>query len=232
MSNLPQKGDPIIFLDIETLPCQRDDPLWLKLSGNVEKLRTETDEEFEARLESLYRNSALHAALGTVWMIGYAQGSQEPQIIASSGTPEEEKELLAQFLKIVADIQDPWWVGHNISGYDIPFMQVRALKHGLPQLARKLRQVRAKPWEQRILDTMEIWPRTGSDRTSWKDDSLRGFGRLDTVCSVLGIEQQTGVMGDSVYKAFLEGNAEAVRSHLYSDIDQVRQVFRKLWHIL
>jgi len=230
--DLPKKGDPILFMDAETLPCDKEDPLWVKLSGNMEPKPEESIEEFQGRIEETYKNLALTGPLGRVWMIGYAVGSKDPVICQGDGSKDAEKGVLEEFWEGVKDFDDPWWVGHNISGYDIPFLQVRALVHGMPYLARRLSRIKAKPWEARVLDTQKLFPRTGGDRQAYRDWGLRGLAKLDSICYLLGIDQQEGVMGRNVYQAWLDGDQAGVVSHLDYDVRQVRDVFKKLWPVL
>ena len=228
----PKKGDTIIFADVESLPCEKDNPLWLKLKNNIKRRDSESDEDYEARVESVRRDTALTGPLGRAWMIGFAVGKGDPVICQYDGSPEGEKALLEEFLGHIEEYDNPWWVGHNLLGYDVPFLQVRALHHGLPKLARKMSRLRQKPWESRVLDTQKLWPRTGGDRQAYRDWGLRGLGKLDTICSLLGIEQQTGVMGPNVYEAYLSGDQEGVAEHLKHDINQVREVLKRLWPVL
>ena len=227
--NAPKKGEPIFFLDVETLPAEETDPLWVQLSSELKLQKGETPEEFETRKKKIHYDTAMLSPLGRVWMIGYAERSSEPRILAGDGSIEAEVKLLRELNGILEKIDNPWFVGHNISGFDLPFLQVRALKHKLPFLARKLGRYTTKPWDQRVLDTQKIWPRTTADRSSWENGGLRGIARLDTICEVLGVPRQTGVMGPEVYNAYLARDVQGVKDHLYQDITQVREVFKLLW---
>ena len=211
----PCKGEPLVFFDIETLPCLPDDPLWLDLKTN----------------EADRKKTALLAPLGRVWMVGWAVGGGDPQISGGDGSPQAEKEVLERFWEEVKDIDNPWWVGYNVQGFDIPFLQVRALVHGMPALASKLSRVTTKPWDRRVLDLAQIWPRTGADKNAWRD-GIRGVGKLDTICQVLGIPQQTGVMGPGVADAWELGDHAGVEEHLRLDVLQVRDLFKRLWPLL
>jgi len=229
--DLPKKGEPIIFFDVESLPAEKDNPIWQKLAAVLDVVEDESPEDRAGRVEAARLRSALYGPLGRAWMIGFADRMGEPTILSSDGSVEGEKPLLEEFWGCVEGFDNPWWVGHNIIGYDIPFLQARSLHHGLPLLARKLGRARIKPWEQRVLDTRSLFPQTGAERMSWKE-GLRGLGKLDTICALLGIEQQEGVDGAGVYDAYLSGNQKGVEEHLYSDVCQVREVFRRIWPIL
>lgn len=218
--DLPKKGEPLVFFDVETLPAEENDPIWALLT---------VEEGFDR--EELRKRTALNAPLGRAWMIGMAIGADEPTIFEGDGSVEAEKPVLEAFWEAIKDLDDPWWIGHNIEGYDIPFLQVRSLHHEMPHLARKLGRQSTKPWERRTLDTMKLWPRTGGDRSSWRE-GLRGIGKLGTICAVLGIDRQDGVLGAQVYEAWLAGDREGVRKHLDLDIRQVRSVFKRLFPIL
>jgi uncharacterized protein YprB with RNaseH-like and TPR domain len=228
---IPQKGDPILFFDVETLPCEKDNALWKKVSSTVEREEDESEEQFADRLESLRRDTSLYGTLGRAWMIGVADRMEEPLILRSDGSVEMEKALLESLWAKVSQYENPWWVGHNVMKFDIPFLQVRALHHGMQPLARHLSRDRVKPWDARVLDTMQIWPRTGKERGAWRD-GLRSLAGLDSICHVLGIPLQEGVMGSEVYQCWLDGRHDEVAEHLDQDIRQVREVFRTLWHIL
>jgi len=228
---LPKKGQAVLFLDVETLPADPEDPMWKKRFEAVSQRSGESTEEFKERLNLIHHNSAMLPAFGRVWMIGYALGSNDPVILSGDGSLEDEERILRDFWAFLNTVPSPWYVGFNIVGFDIPFLQVRALHYGLSQLARKLNQWTTKPWSRRFIDLMQVWPRTGADKSAW-ESGLQGVGKLETVCHVLGVELQTGVMGQGVYNAYLNRDTKAVESHLYHDVRQVRNVFKLLFPIM
>ena len=240
----PKNGDIIIFMDVESLPCDEDDPLWIQLRDKMELRENETPEDFSARVAEAHHRTCLMGILGRPWMIGYAVGNKPPVVLRSEGTPESEKDLLSRFESDLNHIlmsttdkgssyrRKPWWIGHNIRGFDLPFLQARALHHGLLTLAQILGRLRLKPWEKRVLDTMDLWPRTGGERHAYRDTGMAGTGKLDTICAVLGIEQQQGLMGKDMYQAWLDGNQDGAAEHLDADVRQVRTVFKHLWPLL
>ena len=228
---MPKQGEPILFFDVESLPVEADDPRWQALAATIVAEDGESDEDLAARVEKLRLMTSLSGLFGRPWMIGFADRNAEPILCSGDGSPDSEIRVLQSFWEGVKDYHNPWWVGHNILHFDIPFIQVRALHHGMPELARKLDRSRKPPWEKRVLDTMKLWPRTGQDRNFWKD-GLRGMGGIDTICQFLGIEVDDGTTGADVYDAFLRGDQASVEKHLHADVLRVRGVFRHLWPIL
>jgi len=224
----PRDGDSIVFFDIETVQVPQNDPLWLRLSARIQRLPGESEEDFEERLGNIHRKTTLNPALGRVWMIGYAVNKGEPKVLLGDGSLGEEKRIVSEFLGFLKDTPRFWLAGHNILGFDIPFLQVRALHHGLGREAAVLGRVTEKPWERRAIDTMKLWPRTSNDRSAWRE-GLSGLGKLSTICHVLGIPLQEGVMGETIYDAFKAGDTGGAVKHVREDIEQIREVFRRLW---
>jgi len=219
MSTKPSRNDTVLYLDIETLPAEEEDTLWQHLAS-----KSDLTVEDQGKVR---RSTSLWPALGRTWMIGFAVGPGDPVLCWGDGSPSSEKLVLEEFWRHVQNYRNPWFVGHNIRRFDLPFLQVRALKAGMPALAKFLGSPLQKPWDKRVLDTQELWP-----------DSSRGYPKgfglkkLDTICRLLGLPVQDGVMGSGVYQAYLEGNAEGVYEHLYEDVIQVRDVFRVLYPAL
>lgn len=220
-----------VFLDVESLPAEKTSPLWQRLSSQIQPNPEESKQDFDSRVGKILKNTAMNPALGRVWMIGVAFRSETPVIFSGDGTPESEVHVLEELDGFLSNIQNPWLVGYNIESFDIPFLKVRCLHHGKPKIAAKLGRYSTKPWDAAIVDLMKVWPRTGADKSAW-ETGLKGLGKLDTVCEVLGIARQTGVMGPEVADAYERGDRAGVEEHLYYDIIQTRDVFRKLYPII
>ncbi len=78
-----------------------------------------------------------------------------------------EAELLKKFFELLNRFQqkksDGFLFGHNISKFDIPFLIKRGLKYNLkvPRILKN--NLMAKPWENGILDSLELWKFTGNE---------------------------------------------------------------------
>ena len=220
-----------VFLDVESLPAEKTSPLWERISSQITPKPGEAQEDFDSRLEGLRKNTAMNPALGRVWMIGVALRSEAPTLFSGDGTPEAEAQILRNLGDYLSKIPNHWLVGYNIESFDLPFLKVRCLHHKLPKVAARLGKYTTKPWEAAIIDLMKVWPRTGADKSSW-ETGLKGLGKLDTVCEVLGITRQTGVMGPEVADAYERGDRAGVEEHLRLDIIQTRELFRALYAII
>lgn len=83
---------------------------------------------------------------------------------------QDEKTLLRNFSDILNSIpeviENPYVCGHNITGYDIPFLIKRFLKHKIfiPSILKN--HLTVKPWESKIIDTVDLWKFNGSDYMS------------------------------------------------------------------
>jgi len=93
----------------------------------------------------------------------------------------EESTILERFFKIMNDFkkkkQDGFLCGHNISGYHIPTLIKRGLKHKFKIPHSIKNNLMAKPWENAIIDTIDLWKFTGNEYVS-----------LDAISHFLDIE--------------------------------------------
>lgn len=218
----PREGDIVVYFDIETIPGPAPMP-----DAVVEHLiRTgKAATEQEAR-----DYGALLPMFGSVLSIGWAWDDLAVSaIIGDPMGPDAEGDLLRQFLRVLAEAhraamerKSLWWlVGHNIEGFDVPYLKVRALKHGLPALCRALGPARQKPWEPRVIDTMQLWP-GGRER-------IPGVSGLQSIAAFLGLPTQDGgIMGGGIADAYRAGDRDAIIHHQISDINVLRGVYGRL----
>lgn len=109
-------------------------------------------------------------------------------------------------------------IGHNIKGFDIPFMAKRYLAHRL-QLPRALQMAGKKPWEIPHVDTMELLKFGG-----WANMSLESSALL------LGLPSpKQDLCGAKVADALKEGRLdEVVQYCLDGDCRTTLEIYRTL----
>ena len=238
-----QKSEPQLprayTLDIETisLPEFRDrvGPQLERLSrlGNMRLEQQQRYlEDIAAEEERCYALGSLSAASGRVLCIalhvGAIPGLEFPGLgpeasehvfgIDRYGYEEDEKKGLQDFLNFMKNF-DPdcdELVGHNIIGFDLPFIFQRCLAHSL----------RARPFvnlsdytPRGVFDTMHRW---------WL--GAKRFVSLDDIAWALGIESSktSEVEGSKVFDLYQEGKLGLIREYNLNDVRVTRKVYERM----
>lgn len=218
----------IVHLDIETLPPDVTDPLWIR-SYDRAVARAESRGEDAPDVWVHRTAGALDPALGRICTICVAlDDDSEPVLIdgtdegAAFGTLDAERRMLRLLNGGLALVGGSIvWHGHNVAHFDAPFIQFRAMVHGSRgALINRFGRLDRKPWEGPFLDTKDLTPSTG-----------RGAA-LDAIVGALGIAQQDGAMGGDVYAAYLRGDFGSIRHHNVEDVRQCRALSRILRNIM
>jgi len=183
--------------------------------------------EAVAKVEECWRKSSLDGALGQIVCIGYAFDDGKPFSFFDERdylTLKAESRILREFyqsLEIVPEGERHLvcWVGHNILDFDLRFLFQRSVIHGI----RPPRWIPfdAKPWGDRVYDTMLAWA------------GPRGRIGQDKVCRVLGIESKGSELGDEidgskVWDFIKAGRIGDVATYNGGDVHRARELHRRL----
>lgn len=194
-----------VFLDIETGPGP--DEVW---------------EAYARRRDAVTRELApLSPTLGTVIAIGYAIDDGPIVILDAFDRAQEFDALRALGVALHGLKRNYVLVGHNAKGFDIPFLQARMVIRGLARAVPLLGKPGSKPWELPVEDTFDLFPHPSGSGTP-------GARSLQVICAALGIPAQSGPLGGDMAACLASGDLDAIRSHLRADVDQVREVYRRL----
>jgi 3'-5' exonuclease len=200
-----------IFLDIETLPPDKEDPLIRDRAAQC------PDEEF--------RKMALNGAYGRLLCIGLVV-EQDGQIIhrgvygrdrATLRFHLDEARILRSFWNLVRNFnqQRDLFVGFNILDFDLLFLCQRSvIKQIKPSIDICFARFRSQP----IYDVM--W-----EFTHWR------YGiSLDNLAKALGLEssKQDGIEGGRVYDYFLEGRHQEIANYCLRDVDLTRLIYYRM----
>ena len=189
-------------------------------------------EDIAAEEERCYALGALSAASGRILSIalhvGAMPGLEFPGLgpqssehvfgIDKYGYEEDEKEALQDFLNFMKDF-DPECdelVGHNILGFDLPFIFQRCLAHSLT--ARPF--VNLSDYNVRgVFDTMHRW---------WLGS--RRFVSLDDIAWALGIESSktSEVEGSKVFDLYQAGKLDLIREYNLNDVRVTRKIYERM----
>lgn len=184
MNNSFQVYD-LLLIDIETVPQAVDfselsPENQLLFAGKISKTMPETitpEESYKMRAGILAEFGKI-ICISTAYF--YRDENNRPCLKMKSIYGDDEKELLTNFLQLLEKFQKHnsgfVFAGHNVKEFDIPYICRRLLINQL-SLPGCLQIHGAKPWEIRMLDTLQ-W---------WRFGDYKHYTSLHLLASVLGI---------------------------------------------
>ena len=179
----------VVAFDIETGPLPEDQirkvaPAFkdsevktgnLGLEKQLEKIALEKSKH----LSKIVSSAPLNAEYGQVLAIGIL-GDKGPDIITG-----DEQEMLCEFWgKATVDFQEGLsiWVGHNILGFDLPFLLRRSIIVGVSVPSFLRPKLGGRYWPDFWIDTMDVW----------KAGDYRATISLDRFCKASGLSGKNG----------------------------------------
>lgn len=184
----------------------------------VERFR---DEKLEETAQATLAKTSFDGALGQVAVIGFAVDDQPAVALSAYDlSMNAEIDLLRRFFAEISELyapalmRNPVFVGHNIAGFDLPFIYKRAVVLGVKPPA--FIPFGAAPWSDHIFDTMTRW------------DSRNNVS-LDKLCKALGIQGKTdGLCGADVWPLIQQGQIQAVADYCVDDVNATRNAYRRM----
>lgn len=217
-----------LYIDIETIPTARSDvreyiAATIKPPATMSKPETIAKWVAESKadaIEEAVSKTGLDGSFGRVCVIGWAHGDSPITAIHSA---DDEPRLLREFAGWLNGIQltdqySTCIVGHNVSAFDLRFLNQRFIVNGIKPPLVIQRAAQAKPWEaDKVFDTMVQWAGVGN-RIS-----------LDKLCLALEIESPKGDMDGSQVAAYVAaGRIAEVAAYCTRDIEATRAVHRRM----
>ncbi len=142
----------------------------------------------------------------------------------SLGDPEaDEAELVRRFFDGVERFS-PDLVSWNGSGFDLPVLHYRALRHGIDA---------SRYWETGDAEQSFRW-NNYLNRFHWRHldlmDVLSGYqararAPLDEIAVMLGFPGKLGMSGDQVWQQWLDGHLDRIRNYCETDVINTYLVF-------
>lgn len=237
-----QIADPVLprayTIDIETLTLpdfrERVGPQLEKLL-RLGNMRLEQQQRYLEDIvieeERCYQLGSLSATSGRIISLavhagpvaGLDFGIEQPQServfgIDEDGTEQDEKTSLLAFLGFLKDFDcdTDELVGHNLLGFDLPFIFQRCLVHCIsakPLVDLSEFRVRG------VFDTMHHW---------WL--GAKRFVSLDDVAWALGIESSKTATaeGSKVFELYQAGKLAEIRDYNLNDVRVTRKVYERM----
>lgn len=229
-------------LDIETIPGQQPSvraeleeqaaaekaavkaPANYKDDEKIKAFVADKHAEIDAEVDAKWRKTTFDGAWGEVCIIGFAVGDNEV-FVADSQDKGGEGQLLVWFYDILETLvkeserRTVQIVGHNVVDFDLRFLWQRSVMHGVKPPAWI--PWKAKPWDDRIFDTMTQWAGV-RDRVS-----------LDKLCRALGVATKGSEIGEEidgskVWDFWKAGRIAELRTYCAGDVERVRQIYKMM----
>ena len=162
-------------------------------------------------VEAELARGGLDATRGRVLCFTYAINDDAPVCITG-----DELSILAGALEVMIYNPTNLYVGHNIAGFDLPFLRQRCWVNGL---AVPNKPFKCKVWDDCIADTMLAWSPERDRRIS-----------LDRLCRVLGVPspKANGFSGADVWPAYQRGEIERIREYAIGDVEATRECWKRM----
>ena len=189
-------------------------------------------EDIVVEEERCYQLGSLSAASGRILSIAVHEGpipgldfgdieqpvSERVFGIDENGEEQDEKKSLLAFLDYMKnfDPDSDELVGHNIIGFDLPFIFQRCLVHCIS--ARPLVDL-AEYRVRGVFDTMHAW---------WL--GAKRFVSLDDIAWALGIESSKTATaeGSKVFELYQAGKLGEIREYNLNDVRVTRKVYERM----
>lgn len=198
------------YFDVETIPDQSEGALEranesIKVPANY-KNPDVIAAYIEENAQEAWEKTALDGWKGHVACI--VAGGGRWSITDTS----EEKALLQDFFNYLSVST---LVGHNIIGFDIPFLTKRALVLGVKLPLDYIWPRNLKPWDTRVFDTM-LQMGNGKE-----------FISLDNLAKNLGIKGKGNTTGAQVHYMWQNGLHDEIAEYCADDVRIVREIHER-----
>lgn len=212
-----------IFMDLETLPCS-DDAVIADLAKTIappathkkqETIDKWMEENKESALKDLVARTSFDGMYGRVACIAWACDDGE---IHSTLPDDSESKAIERFYDYISfDASSNAFCGHNLHGFDLPFLKHRSIILGIRPPGSLLKAMNAKAWDDCIVDTMLSWSQDKQKRAS-----------MDKLCRVLGIDGKGDFDGSMVADEWKNGSKEKVISYCCDDVKRTREIYKRI----
>lgn len=214
--DLCRKGNNMAYtyFDIETIPDQSENALEIALQGIKAPANYKDKEKIEEykkeKAQDALDKTALDGFKGHVCCIGV-----NDEVYSVRDIKDERDALKWLF----AMLDGHTLVGHNIIGFDIPFLTKRAFVLDVRLPVDFYWPRNPKPWDSNVFDTMMRFG-NGKDYVS-----------LDSLCRLASVEGKKDIDGSMVSGLWKSGLHDAIAEYCKDDVKRVRAVHERFLSI-
>lgn len=214
-----------ITFDLETIPDQRPcaiDEFRAAVTAPAQYKKADSitawlAENREAEAEAAWLKTSFDGGAGQIVCIGFAIDDEPAYCYTVDDlTPDAERKVIQDFFCSVTDCgPHTMFVGHNVIGFDLPFLWKRCMVLGIKPPTYFPRA--PKPWSEFVADTMLLW-----------DPTQRAGGSMSKVCRALGIEGKGDMDGSMVWPMVRDGRISEVAAYCRGDVERTRAMYLRM----
>ena len=208
------KVEDVLFLDIETVPGTRSYEL---LDSPFQALWEKKSRQFrtpDQTAEDVYEKAGIYSEFGKIICIsvGLIKEINPCSLRLKTFFGDDEKSLLSEFSDMLSKFcrshKEALLCAHNGKEFDFPYIARRMIINGMiiPEI---LNNAVKKPWEIKLLDTMDLW----------KFGDYKNYTSLDLLTSILGIPTPKDDIDGSMVAGIYYGEKDLERIVRYCEKD-------------
>ena len=208
------KVEDVLFLDIETVPGS---PSYEILDPAFQILWEKKSKQFrspEQAAGDVYDRAGIYSEFGKIICIsaGLIKEKNPFSFRLKSFYGNDEKTILSDFSEMLSKFcrnhKEALLCAHNGKEFDYPYIARRMIINGLiiPDI---IDNAGKKPWEVKLLDTME----------QWKFGDYKNYTSLDLLTSILGIPTPKDDIDGSMVAGIYYGEKDIERIVRYCEKD-------------
>ncbi len=224
----------MLTFDIETLPTTDAEVIaslaeTVKAPGTLKKpesIAAWMEENRESAAAELVAKTSFDGLYGSIACICY-QFDDGEVFSVDCNTSGDENTMLEHFYSHVFDMvcteyhggiasQNLTVCGHNIAGFDLPFLKHRSIILGVKPPVALLKAMNAKPWDTCIADTMLMWSSDSQKRAS-----------MDKLCKAFGLEGKGDFDGSMVAETWPVDHQKVI-DYCKDDVRRTRAMYKRM----
>lgn len=192
-----------------------------KIEEYISQARQAIIDQHEAQVQAAIEKTSLDGAMGQIVCVSYAVDDADPICLAADDLSLQSEASLLELLWLrFSEVHSgtsgmrPVVVGHNVVGFDLPFLWHRSIVHQVRPPHWLPRN--AKPWAEGVADTMLMWA------------GDKGRISMERLCRALGLPGKGAFSGADVWQAVQDGRLREVADYCSADVSRTRAIYRRL----
>lgn len=222
------KVEDVMFLDIETVPESSSYELLNPAMKNLWDKKSRQFRTPDQIAQDVYERAGIYSEFGKIICISVGLVREKNPFIfrLKSFFGKDEKLLLSEFSGMLSKFsrnhKESLLCAHNGKEFDFPYIARRMIINGLiiPEI---LDNAGKKPWEIKLLDTMDLW----------KFGDYKNYTSLDLLTNVLGIptpkDDIDGSMVAGIY--YNEDNLQRIVQYCEKDVLAIGRVLLRFMNM-